>query len=164
MDSKGEETTTEEVLYDEAGQSTVGGLFYFRVPQFKIPGRYSISFQFPREAPSAFHKLDPVSQIVLVVPVDGSGSSISSSSTSSNNNNTNNNTNTNTNNNNNNNNNNTTYNTNTNTNTNNTNNNNNNNNNSKKNCNSNQEGAGPRTLDLGDVTRSTEKERILRSQ
>ena len=141
----------------------MGGLFYFRVPQFKIPGRYSISFQFPREAPSAFHKLDPVSQIVLVVPVDGSGSSISSSSTSSNNNNTNNNTNTNTNNNNNNNNNNNT-NTNTNTNTNNTNNNNNNNNNSKKNCNSNQEGAGPRTLDLGDVTRSTEKERILRSQ
>ncbi|KAM3577291.1 hypothetical protein VYU27_000723 [Nannochloropsis oceanica] len=135
LDSKGEEINTEEVLYDEAGQSTVGGLFYFRVPQFKTPGRYSISFRFSREAPSAFRKIDPVSQIVLVVPIDGSASS-SSTSNSSNNNNENNV----------------------------KNNNNDNNNNREKKSNTNQEEAGPQTFGLGDLTDSTEKARSLRSQ
>jgi len=103
------------VLYNEAGQSTAGGLFYFRIPQFKIPGRYSISFDFPTEAPPAYRKLDPVSQIVSVVPMDESSSSSNSS----------------------------------------------------RNSNSNPsllEGGGPRGLALGDLTRSTEKTRRMRSQ
>ncbi|TFJ86460.1 hypothetical protein NSK_002117 [Nannochloropsis salina CCMP1776] len=62
------ETGAEEVLYDEAGKATHGGMYYFRVPQFEIPGCYSISFQL--QGPAAFNKLDPVSQIVTVVPAD----------------------------------------------------------------------------------------------
>lgn len=102
------------MLYDEAGQSTAGGLFYFRIPQFKIPGRYSVSFQFPTEAPPAYRKLDPVSQIVSVVPVDESSRSSSSSSNS--------------------------------------------------NPSLLEGGGGPRGLGLGDLTRSTEKTRRMRSQ
>lgn len=61
----------QEELYQGSGTPTAGGLYYFHVPSFRIPGRYRLSFAGSGAASAAEHgKLEGVSRVVTVVTQD----------------------------------------------------------------------------------------------